>query len=89
LIGDNWQSAEAAGDPGPRRQRAILGRSLWDAEVLCNIVRECALETLAGEELTKPKRAAPISKRKCNCNAKHTAPVLVCSRVDSAWSDFY
>jgi hypothetical protein len=22
-----------------------------------------------GEELTKPKHAAPISKRKCNCNA--------------------
>ena len=25
----------------------------------------------SGEELTKPKHAAPISKRECNCNARH------------------
>jgi hypothetical protein len=25
---------------------------------------------IADEELTKPKHAAPISKRECNCNAK-------------------
>jgi SRSO17 transposase len=27
-----WMRAEAAGDPGPWRQQAVLGRSHWDAE---------------------------------------------------------
>ena len=27
-----WMRAEAAGDPGPWRQQAILGRGRWDAE---------------------------------------------------------
>src|SRR5215212_4997394 len=26
-----WMRAEAAGDPGPWRQQALLGRALWDA----------------------------------------------------------
>jgi SRSO17 transposase len=39
--------AEAAGDPGPWRQQAILGRGRWDAEALRDIVRDYALETLA------------------------------------------
>lgn len=42
-----WMRAEAAGDPGPWRQQAILGRGRWDAEALCDIVRDYALETLA------------------------------------------
>jgi len=42
-----WMRAEAAGDPGPWRQQAILGRGRWDADALRNIVRESALETLA------------------------------------------
>ncbi|KAB7781947.1 Mobile element protein, partial [Methylorubrum populi] len=29
-----WMRAEAAGDPGPWRQQAILGRTHWDAEAL-------------------------------------------------------
>jgi SRSO17 transposase len=41
--------AEAAGDPGPWRQQAILGRGRWDADGLRDIVREYALETLADE----------------------------------------
>jgi len=28
-----WMRAEAAGDPGPWRQQAILGRGRWDADV--------------------------------------------------------
>src|SRR3982074_1304325 len=44
-----WMRAEAAGDPGPWRQQAILGRGQWDAEALCDIVRDYALETLADE----------------------------------------
>jgi len=42
-----WMRAEAAGDPGPWRQQAILGRGSWDANSLRNIVRDYALETLA------------------------------------------
>src|SRR4051795_8073119 len=42
-----WMRAEAAGDPGPWRQQAILGRGHWDADALRDIVRDYALETLA------------------------------------------
>ena len=42
-----WMRAEAAGDPGPWRQQAILGRGRWDAEALRDIVREYVVETLA------------------------------------------
>src|ERR1700712_187162 len=34
-----WMRAEAAGDPGPWRQQAILGRTHWDAEALRDVVR--------------------------------------------------
>ncbi len=52
LLGDErrktgWMRAEAAGDKGPWRQQAILGRVHWDADALRNIVRDYALETLA------------------------------------------
>jgi len=54
LLGDErrktgWMRAEAAGDPGPWRQQAILGRGRWNADVLRDIVRDYALETLADE----------------------------------------
>ena len=38
-----WMRAEAAGDSGPWRRQAVLGRSHWDADAL----RDYALETLA------------------------------------------
>ena len=38
-----WMRAEAAGDPGPWRQQAILGRGRWNADAL----RDYALETLS------------------------------------------
>src|SRR6201997_2024198 len=44
-----WMRAAAAGDPGPWRQQAILGRGRWEAEALRDLVREYALETLADE----------------------------------------
>jgi SRSO17 transposase len=44
-----WMRAEAAGDCGPWRQQAILGRGRWDADALRDIVREYALDTLADE----------------------------------------
>jgi SRSO17 transposase len=45
-----WMRAEAAGDPGPWRQQAILGRGRWDADALRDIVRDYALETLADND---------------------------------------
>src|SRR5664279_5848866 len=45
-----WMRAEAAGDPGPWRQQAILGRGRWDADALRDIVRAYSLETLADPE---------------------------------------
>jgi SRSO17 transposase len=42
-----WMRAEAAGDPGPWRQQALLDRTRWDADGLRDLVREYALETLA------------------------------------------
>src|SRR5437588_8324119 len=45
-----WMRAEAAGDQGPWRQQAILGRGRWDADALRDIVREYALETLGDED---------------------------------------
>ena len=45
-----WMRAEAAGDPGPWRQQAMLGRPRWDADALRDMVREYVLETLADKE---------------------------------------
>src|SRR6187431_3685622 len=45
-----WMRAEAAGDPGPWHQQAILGRGRWDADALRDIVRDYALEPLADED---------------------------------------
>jgi SRSO17 transposase len=45
-----WMRAEAAGDPGPWRQQAILGRGRWDADALRDIVREYAVEALGDED---------------------------------------
>ena len=44
-----WMRAEAAGDPGPWRQQAILGRGHWDADALRDIVRDYVVEHLADE----------------------------------------
>ena len=45
-----WMRAEAAGDAGPWRQQAVLGRSRWDAEALRDLVRDYAVETLAAQD---------------------------------------
>ena len=54
LLGDEqrktgWMRAEAAGDPGPWRQQAILGRD-WDADALRDIVRDYVIEHLADDD---------------------------------------
>jgi SRSO17 transposase len=55
LLGDErrktgWMRAEAAGDPGPWRQQAILGRGRWDADALRDIVCDYVVETLGAED---------------------------------------
>ena len=55
LLGDErrktgWMRAEAAGDPGPWRQQAILGRARWDAEALRDIVHDYVVERLAAKD---------------------------------------
>lgn len=55
LLGDErrktgWMRAEAAGDPGPWRQQAILGRARWDADALRDIVCEYVVENLATDD---------------------------------------
>ena len=55
LLGDErrktgWMRAEAAGDPGPWRQQALLGRDRWDADALRDIVRDYAIEHLADDD---------------------------------------
>src|SRR4249919_3778507 len=45
-----WMRAEAAGDPGPWRQQAVLGRGRWDADALRDIVRDYVVETLAADD---------------------------------------
>src|SRR6202171_6151157 len=55
LLGDErrktgWMRAEAAGDPGPWRQQAVLGRGRWDADALRDIVRDYVVEHLAADD---------------------------------------
>src|SRR5258708_14873425 len=45
-----WMRAEAAGDRGPWRQQAILGRGRWDADALRDIVRDYVIEHLADDD---------------------------------------
>src|ERR1041385_2319362 len=45
-----WMRAEAAGDPGPWRQQALLGRARWDADRLRDMVREYAIEHLGDDD---------------------------------------
>jgi hypothetical protein len=45
-----WMRAEAAGDPGPWRQQAILGRRDWDADALRDIVRDYVVEHLGDDD---------------------------------------
>ena len=45
-----WMRAEAAGDPGPWRQQAILGRGRWEADALRDVVRDYALASLADQD---------------------------------------
>ena len=67
LLGDErrktgWMRAEAAGDPGPWRQQAILGRGRWDADALRDIVRDYVVETLADRRCGSGPRRDRVSQ---------------------------
>ena len=56
LLGDErrktgWMRAEAAGDPGPWRQQAVLGRDRWMPMPCATWWRDYATEHLADEEV--------------------------------------
>ena len=63
-----WMRAEAAGDPGPWRQQAILGRGRWDADALRDVVREYALETLSdGDAVLVIDETGFLKQGKASC----------------------
>ena len=45
-----WMRAEAAGDPGPWRQQAVLGRGRWDVNALRDVVRDYVMENLTDQD---------------------------------------
>jgi SRSO17 transposase len=45
-----WMRAESAGDGGPWRQQALLGRGRWDADALRDIVRDYVIEHLGDDD---------------------------------------
>ena len=63
-----WMRAEAAGDVGPWRQQAVLGRSRWDAEALRDVVRDDALGTLAeGDAVLVIDETGFLKQGKASC----------------------
>ena len=79
-----WMRAAAAGDPGPWRQQAILGRGRWDADALRDIGREYAIERLAepnamaapASELPSGRTAIRVNwvERRCSVPDFFTTP---------------
>ena len=60
--------AETAGDKGPWRQQAILGRGRWDADALRDVVREYALETLSdGDAVLVIDETGFLKQGKASC----------------------
>jgi SRSO17 transposase len=55
LLGDErrktgWMRAEAAGNPGPWRQQALLDGSRWEADELRDLVQSYVVEHLADDD---------------------------------------
>jgi len=59
--------AEAAGDPGPWRQQAILGRRDWDADGLRDIVRDYVIEHLADDAVLVLDETGFLKQGKASC----------------------
>jgi SRSO17 transposase len=73
LLGDErrktgWMRAEAAGDPGPWRQQALLGRDRWDADALRDLVRGYVIEHLAdGDAVLVVDETGFLKQGKASC----------------------
>src|SRR5438874_9723363 len=73
LLGDErrktgWMRAEAAGDPGPWRQQAVLGRDRWDADALRDLVRGYVIEHLAdGDAVLVVDETGFLKQGKASC----------------------
>ena len=66
-----WMRAEAAGDVGPWRQQAVLGRSHWEADALRDVVRDYALETLAeGDAVLVIDETGFLKQGKASCGVE-------------------
>src|SRR5207344_452534 len=94
LLGDErrktgWMRAEAAGDPGPWRQQAILGRGRWDADALRDIVRDYALETLADPDAVLVLDETGFLKQgkgSCGVGSQYTGSVVKITNCQIACS---
>ncbi len=70
-----WSRAEAASDPGPWRQQAILGRGRWEADVLRDVVRDYVVERLADDDAVLVIDETEIlkqSKASCGVSRQYT-----------------
>ena len=54
-----WMRAEAAGDTGPWRQQAVLGRAAWDADALRDVVRDYVIEMLGAPDAGDRRNRVP------------------------------
>src|SRR6266699_1243335 len=93
LLGDEqrktgWMRAEAAGDPGPWRQQAILGRRDWDADALRDIVRDYVIEHLAdGDAVLVIEETGFLSRARRRAASRGNTPVRQ-ARLRTARSAF-
>jgi SRSO17 transposase len=71
--------AEAAGDPGPWRQQAMLGRRDWDADALRDIVRDYVIEHLADD----PASTLQITNRRSPC--QHETAISCPAQLKPVW----
>ena len=72
-----WMRAEAAGDPGPWRQQAILGRDRWEADALRDVVRAYVVEHLVDDDavlVIDETGFLKQGKRSCGVNRQYTGP---------------
>jgi len=77
-----WIRAEAAGDPGPWRQQAILGHRDWDADALRDVGPDYVIEHLAADDaflvidgtgfLKQGKASCGVARQYTGCAGKTT-----------------
>lgn len=63
-----WMRAEAAGDKGPWRQQALLGRVKWEADELNDVIRDYVIENFGEEEgILAIDETSFLKKGKASC----------------------